>query len=108
MMQPVDATVQQPVNYNYMVDSAGRPVQYQEQTPIVAYPQPSASPSHIAEYHSRHSSTQIAPSPAYAPYQNHQQYMATSPHEETVPMMQQAQMHAQHMAYNMPPNMKTE
>lgn len=107
MMQPVDAIVQQPVNYNYMVDSAGRPVHYQEQTPIASYPQPSASPSHLAEYHSRHSSAQIAPSPAYAPYPNPQPFMAASPHEE-VPMMQQAPMHAQHMAYNMPPNMKSE
>lgn len=108
MMQSVDAAVQQPVNYSYIVDSAGRPVHYQEQPQIVTYPQTSASPANMSEYHPRHSSVQMAPSPAYVPYQNHQPYMATSPHEEAVPMMQQAPMHAQHMAYNLPPNMKSE
>jgi len=108
MVQPIDVNVQQPVNYNYIVDSAGRPVHYQEQAAIVPYPSASASPSHITEYHSRQSSAQIAPSPAFTPFPSHQSYIAASPHEETMPMMQPTPMHAQHMAYSMTPSMKSE
>jgi len=108
MMQPVDTNVQQPVNYNYIVDSAGRPMHYQEQTPMVSYPPSSASPSHITEYHSRQSSAHIAPSPAYASFTNPQTYITASPHEEAMPMMQPTPMHAQHIAYGMTPNMKSE
>lgn len=108
IMQSVDAVVQQPVNYRYVVDTNSRPVHLQEQATLVTYPHTSPSPTHLAGYHTRHSSAQMAPSPGYAPYQGHQSYIASSPHEDAVPMMQQATMHAQHLAFSIPPNMKTE
>jgi cytoskeletal protein RodZ len=106
MMQSVDTVVQQPVNYSYMVDNTARPVHYQEQA-IVSYQHTSPSP-HLTGYHTRHSSAPMAQSQAYAQYQNHQSYIASSPHEEAVPMMQHASMHAQQLAYSMPANLKTE
>jgi len=108
MLQPVDATVQQSVNYGYMVDSTGRAMHYQEQTPLMSYPQPSPSPAHISEYHSRHSNAQMATNPTYTPFQSHQSLIGTTIHEEPVPMMQPTPMHPQHMAYNMSTNLKTE
>jgi hypothetical protein len=103
MLQPVDNTVQQQsVNYGFMVDSTGRAIHYQEQAPLVSYPQPSASPVHMTEFHSRQSN------PAYTPYQSHQTFIGTTIHEEPVPMMQPAPMHPQHMTYNMSTNMKTD
>lgn len=108
MLQPVDATVQQPVNYSYMVGSTGPAMHYQEQTPLISYPQPSASPVHMSDFHSRQSNAQMATNPTYPPYQSHQTYIGTTIHEEPVPMMQPAPMHPQHITYNMPTNIKTD
>jgi len=108
MLQPVDTTVQQPVNYGFMVDSTGRAMHYQEQAPLVSYPQPSASPVQMSEFHSRQSNAQMATNPTYPPYQSHQTFIGTTIHEEPVPMMQPSPMHPQHMTYNMSANMKTD
>jgi len=109
MLQPVDATVQQqPVSYSFMVDSTGRPMHYQEQTPLVSYPQPSASPVHMSEFHPRQPNAPMANNPTYTPYQSHQTFIGTTIHEEPVAMMQPAPMHPQQMAYNMSTNIKTD
>ena len=108
MLQPVDTTVQQPVSYGFMVDSTGRPMHYQEQTQLVSYPQPSASPVHMSEFHPRQPNAPMATNTAYTPYQSHQTFIGTTIHEEPVAMMQPAPMHPQHMAYNMSTNIKTD
>ncbi|KIW02273.1 uncharacterized protein PV09_06423 [Verruconis gallopava] len=115
-MHPVDPTIQQSMNYNYAIDSSGRPVQpvqpvaYHSEAPMMpAYTQP-ASP---ADYHGRHPGQQIpaAQTPAYAQYPAAQGFIPHSPHESDphLQMMHRQSLDSQQqIMYSMPPNMKAE
>jgi hypothetical protein len=104
----VDPNIQQqhPVNYGYVLDPNGRPIQYQAEGQMMSnYPPTSAPPGHMGDYHGRHSSAQMAPAPApaYAQYPGPSQYMPASPHESehSIPIMHRPTMESQQLMYNM-------
>ncbi|KAF1988674.1 hypothetical protein K402DRAFT_402845 [Aulographum hederae CBS 113979] len=101
-MNPVEQhQVQHPVSYGYMLDSSGRPMQYQgdgqqmqyAQSPTQAPPQP--------DYHGRHIATEMQQPPNYSGYQNQQSYMGPPPHTR-------GPMENPQMMYSLPPNVKPE
>ncbi|KAF2454594.1 hypothetical protein BDY21DRAFT_423522 [Lineolata rhizophorae] len=111
-LHSVESNVPQPINYVYVVDPNGRPVQYQAEGPSMGYP-PVSNPPHPpppSDYQQRQIPAQMTPAPSYAPYSSHQSYMPPSSHsgDHPVPMMQRGQLENQHMMYHMHGNVKHE
>lgn len=97
-------------SYGYVLDSSGRPVQYQpaDQVPMnydqaqAGHPQ---NPYQSPDYQARTMAEVSQQNPTYAGYQGHQGYMANAP------MAQSQQPHpqgSQHLMYNLPPNLKPQ
>lgn len=115
---PLHAVDSSHLPYSYVLDTSGRPMQYQmESQPMVSqsmsgYGTPTSNPSpHPPEFH-RHLTLQLAtaqqPQYSYTTH-SHQGYLPTSTHPGEMAMMPQPMMGEQgHIMYHMNPNMKTE
>lgn len=112
-LQAVDHGVSHPMNYPYVLDHSGRPMQYPLEQQPMAYTQPTSNPTPPPpppqDYQQRHLSVQMPTStPAYRSYPHPQGYMptTTSHSGEGMQMMAQQPMENPHMMYGMPGNMK--
>ena len=105
--------------YSYVLDTSGRPMQYQmESQPMVSQPMsgygtPTSNPSPHPPEFQRHLTIQLATAqqPQYSSYSTHGHhgYLPTSTHPGEMAMMPQPMMGEQgHIMYHMNPNMKSE
>ena len=105
--------------YSYVLDTSGRPMQYQmESQPMVSQPMsgygtPTSNPSPHPPEFQRHLTIQLATAqqPQYPSYSTHSHhgYLPTSTHPGEMAMMPQPMMGEQgHIMYHMNPNMKSE
>jgi hypothetical protein len=116
----VDGSQSQAVNYNYMLDSTGRPITYtsaSEGAMLSTYAASNPSPT-ANGYQSQLSGPQITPtvpSPAYGQFPGTpQSFISASPHHEEHPNMQQLMqqqrtpVEVQSMMYGVPGSIKDE
>lgn len=125
---PLHAVDSSHLPYSYVLDTSGRPIQYQmESQPMVSQPMvsqpmvsqpmsgygtPTSNPSPHPPEFQRHLTLQLAtaqqPQYSYTTH-SHQGYLPTSTHPGEMAMMPQPMMGEQgHIMYHMNPNMKAE
>ena len=116
---PLHAVDSSHLPYSYVLDTSGRPMQYQmESQPMVSQPMsgygtPTSNPSPHPPEFQRHLTIQLATAqqPQYSSYSTHSHhgYLPTSTHPGEMAMMPQPMMGEQgHIMYHMNPNMKSE